>query len=90
LQNKCNSVAAFGPPSLARAGGLGRLVNRTGANIMHGKTLEMRMGPLLSFAKAGDRQMTQTPNAKMKRLSQQRPRPFTFYGLGCRSTVHWP
>jgi hypothetical protein len=43
----------------------------------------MRNGEaLFSFANAGDRQMTQAPKPKMKRLSQQCRRPFTFYALG--------
>jgi hypothetical protein len=37
---------------------------------MHGKSLKNANGqPRFSFAKAGDRQMTQAPDAKMKRLS---------------------
>ncbi|MGA7535563.1 MAG: hypothetical protein WBW27_27170, partial [Pseudolabrys sp.] len=54
-----------------------------GTDAMHGKSLKNANGqPRFSFAKAGDRQMTQAPDAKMKRLSQQCRRPFTFYALG--------
>jgi hypothetical protein len=44
LEDKRDPVAAFGSPPLAGAGGLCRLVNRAGADVMHGKLLENANG----------------------------------------------
>jgi hypothetical protein len=50
---------------------------------MHGGALEIAEWSVdFSFAKAGDRQMTPAAKPKMKRLSQQCRRPFTFSALG--------
>jgi len=48
LQNKRNPVAAFWSPALARAGGLVRVLNRAGTNVMYGKSLENAMGDCFS------------------------------------------
>jgi hypothetical protein len=48
LQHKRNAVAAFGSPRLAGAGGKRRVVDRAGTDVMHGKSLKMRMGNRVS------------------------------------------